>query len=214
MKVLNTPKLSNCHHFTSSESLFNEGKTKLAKPIFPEAQETSSKIKKLTFAKSADPDATAHNEPPHLDQRCLNARYNIACMKHFLNVKFVIFSCHFKGEYKFICCCCNPILVIMFPEQLSSMEPWPRLVVFVVFCVHMNSFPHLIMHKPPLMFRDTAIPHCHSVTLGADVPVCWVQKNGTDMCRQWESNPLGQNSFGKYLQYLPVLYNSLIQLIF
>ena len=25
------------------------------------------------------------------------------------------------------CCCCNPILITMFPECLSGKEPWPRI---------------------------------------------------------------------------------------
>ena len=71
------------------------------------------------------------------------------------------------------------------------------LVVFVVFCVHMHSFAGLIRRTPPETFSDTAITDRHSDITIFQLRAHWVriswsigwEKNRSDMCRRWESNP-------------------------
>ena len=66
------------------------------------------------------------------------------------------------------------------------------LVVFVVFCVHMHSFAGLIRRTPPPTFSDTAITDRHSDTTIFQLsgyPGLLDQKNRSDMCPRWESNP-------------------------
>ena len=48
------------------------------------------------------------------------------------------------------------------------------LVVFVVFCVHMYSFPGLIRRTPPPTFSDTAITDRHSDTTIFQLRAHWV----------------------------------------
>ena len=69
------------------------------------------------------------------------------------------------------------------------------LVVFVVFCVYMNSFAGLIKRTPPPTFSDTAITDCHSDTTissseltGCGYPGLLDRKNRPNMCPRWESN--------------------------
>ena len=49
------------------------------------------------------------------------------------------------------------------------------LVVFVVFCVYMQSFAGLIRRTPPPMFSDTAITNHHSDTTIFQLRAHWVQ---------------------------------------
>ena len=71
------------------------------------------------------------------------------------------------------------------------------LVMFVVFCVHMNSFAGLIRRTPPPTFSDTAITDCHFDTAIFQLRAHCVRistglldrKNRSDMCPRWESNP-------------------------
>ena len=67
-------------------------------------------------------------------------------------------------------------------------------VVFVVFCVHMYSFAGLIRRTPPPTFSNTAtatlIPLFPAQTHW--VRISWSigsEKNRSDMCPRWESNP-------------------------
>ena len=71
------------------------------------------------------------------------------------------------------------------------------LVVFVVFCVHLYSFAGLIRRTPPPTFSDTAITDRHSDTTIFQLRAHWertswsigLEKNRSDMCPRWESNP-------------------------
>ena len=71
------------------------------------------------------------------------------------------------------------------------------LVVFVVFCVHMHSFSGLIRRTPPPTSSDTAITDRHYDTTIFQLRAHWVwiswaiesEKNRSDMCPRWESNP-------------------------
>ena len=49
------------------------------------------------------------------------------------------------------------------------------LIVFVVFCVHMNSFAGLIKRTPPPTFSDTAITDRHSDTTIFQLRAHWVR---------------------------------------
>ena len=49
------------------------------------------------------------------------------------------------------------------------------LVVFVVFCVHMHSFPGLIRRTPPPTFSDIAITDRHSDTTIFQLRAHWVR---------------------------------------
>ena len=49
------------------------------------------------------------------------------------------------------------------------------LVVFVVFCVHMQSFAGLIWRTPPPTFSDTAISDRHSDTTISQLRAHWVR---------------------------------------
>ena len=49
------------------------------------------------------------------------------------------------------------------------------LVVFVVFCVHINNFAGLIRRTPPLMFSNTAITDRHSDTTIVQLRAHWVR---------------------------------------
>ena len=89
---------------------------------------------------------------------------------------------------------CIPILVTTFPEWLSGTEQLPHIrrrasvcVVFVVFCVHMHSFPGLIRRTPVTLQSPTAtlIPLFSSSELTGLLD----RKNRLDMCPRWESNP-------------------------
>ena len=70
------------------------------------------------------------------------------------------------------------------------------LIVFVVFCVHMHSFACLIRRMPQPTFNDTAITTATLIPLfssseltGCGYPGLLDQKNRSDMCPRWESNP-------------------------
>ena len=51
----------------------------------------------------------------------------------------------------------------------------PVLIVFVVFCVHMQNFAGLIRRTPPLTFSDTAITDRHSDTTIFQLKAHWVR---------------------------------------
>ena len=77
---------------------------------------------------------------------------------------------------------CNPILIIMFPEWLSSMEPWSRtpsavhlssLCLYCV-CVLMYCFAGFIRRRPPTTFSDIAITDPHSDTTIFQLRAHWV----------------------------------------
>ena len=72
---------------------------------------------------------------------------------------------------------CIPILVMTFPEWLSSMEPLPHThaSVLVVFCMHMYSFAGLIRRTPPPTFSDTAITDRYSDTTIFQLRAAWVR---------------------------------------
>ena len=76
---------------------------------------------------------------------------------------------------------CIQILVTTFPEWLSGTEQLPHIrrrasvcVVFVVFCVHMHSFPGLIRRTPVTLQSPTAtlIPYFPAQSS----LVCWIGK--------------------------------------